>query len=48
MIRTFADKETARVWAGTPSRRLPMDVQRVARRKRAEGDAHDVQIVDYH
>lgn len=93
MIRTFADKETARVWSGAPSHRLPMDVQRVARRKLrmlhnaatlddlrvppanrlealkgdrkgqysvrindqwrlcfrwSEGDAHDVQIVDYH
>ena len=93
MIRTFADKETARVWSGAPSRRLPLDVQRVVRRKLRmlhnaatlddlrvppanrlealkgdrkgqysvrindqwrlcfrwfEGDAHDVQIVDYH
>ena len=93
MIRSFADKATAKVWAGVPSRRLPMEVQKVARRKLrmlhnaatlddmrvppanrlealkgdrsgqhsvrindqwrlcfrwSEGDAHDVQIVDYH
>jgi proteic killer suppression protein len=33
MIRSFAGKETKHVWAGTPSRRLPMDIQPVARRK---------------
>ncbi|MBS0571221.1 MAG: type II toxin-antitoxin system RelE/ParE family toxin [Proteobacteria bacterium] len=93
MIRDFADKETEKVWAGTPSRKLPGDIQGVARRKlrmlnnaadlddlkippanRLEalkrdragqrsirindqwricfrwdaGDAHDVEIVDYH
>lgn len=93
MIRDFADKEAKKVWAGSPSRRLPADIQAVARRKlrmlnnasvlddlRAppanrlealkgdrrgqhsirindqwrvcfrwkEGDAYDVEIVDYH
>lgn len=93
MIRTFADKEAEKLWDGTPSRRLPADVQAVARRKLrmlnnafvledlrippanrlealkggrkgqhsirindqwricfrwAAGDAHDVEIVDYH
>lgn len=93
MIRSFADKEAGKIWAGTPSRRLPGDIQGVARRKlrmlnsaetlddlrippanRLEalkgerkgqhsirindqwricfrwknGDAHDVEIVDYH
>ena len=93
MIRDFADKEAEKVWNGTPSRRLPADMQAVARRKlrmlnnaaaledlrippanRLEalkgdrkgqhsirindqwrvcfrwkgGDAHDVEIVDYH
>jgi proteic killer suppression protein len=93
VIREFADKETEKVWAGTPSRKLPGDIQGVARRKlrmlnnaanlddlrippanRLEalkrdrrgqhsicindqwricfrwhaGDAHDVEIVDYH
>jgi proteic killer suppression protein len=33
VIRSFADRETAKVWAGTPSRHLPLDIQRVARRK---------------
>jgi toxin HigB-1 len=93
MIHKFADKEAERIWAGTPSRRLPANIQAVARRKlrmlnnaqtlddlrippanRLEalrgnrrgqhsirindqwricftwkaGDAHDVEIVDYH
>ncbi|MFC4821576.1 type II toxin-antitoxin system RelE/ParE family toxin [Dokdonella ginsengisoli] len=33
MIRNFADKEAEKIWAGTPSRRLPADIQAVARRK---------------
>jgi len=33
MIRTFADKETEKIWHGTRSRRLPTDTQHVARRK---------------
>ena len=33
MIRAFADRETARVWSGEVSRRLPTDIQVVARRK---------------
>ncbi len=93
MIRSFADKEAQKIWTGTPSRRLPMDIQPVARRKLrmlnnastlndlrippanrlealkgdrkgwhslrindqwricfhwTDGDAHDVEIVDYH
>ena len=93
MIRAFADKEAEKIWEGVPSRRLPGDIQKVARRKlrmlnnasslddlrippanRLEalkgdrkglhsirindqwricfrwynGDAHDVEIVDYH
>ena len=88
MIRNFADKEAERVWGGTPSRRLPADIQSVARRKLRmlanasvlddlrvppanrlealkgnrkdqysiringfrwiDGDAYDVEIVDYH
>ena len=27
MIRTFADKETERIWAGERSRKLPSDMQ---------------------
>ena len=33
MIRDFADKETEKIWQGTPSRRLPGDIQAMARRK---------------
>ena len=93
MIKNFADKEAVKIWDGTLSRRLPADLQTIARRKLrmlnnaenlndlrvppanrlealkgdrrgqysirindqwricfrwADGDAHDVQIVDYH
>jgi toxin HigB-1 len=33
VIRDFADKEAEKIWAGTSSRRLPADIQNVARRK---------------
>ena len=33
MIRSFADKESETVWTGTRSRRLPADIQGIARRK---------------
>ena len=33
MIRSFADPETALIWAGQRSRRLPHDIQAVALRK---------------
>ena len=33
MIRSFADKEADRIWHGTQSRKLPADIQQVARRK---------------
>mgnify|MGYP001359258683 CR=1 FL=1 len=33
MIRSFASAETERVFLGRVSRRLPTDIQRVARRK---------------
>lgn len=93
MIRNFADKEAEKIWGAVPSRRLPTDIQPVARRKLRmlnnaatledlrippanrlealkgdrrgqhsiringqwricfrwlDGDAHDVEIVDYH
>lgn len=33
MIRNFNDKEAEKIWGGSPSRRLPADIQHVARRK---------------
>jgi proteic killer suppression protein len=33
VIRSFADKETERVWHGDISRRLPNQIQGIARRK---------------
>lgn len=33
MIRGFADAETARIWSGERSRRLPSDIQNTALRK---------------
>jgi toxin HigB-1 len=33
MIRKFKDKEAQKIWEGTTSRKLPMDIQVVARRK---------------
>ncbi|MEO2062319.1 MAG: type II toxin-antitoxin system RelE/ParE family toxin [Christiangramia sp.] len=33
MIRSFADKEADKIWNGTQSRKLPANIQNVARRK---------------
>jgi len=33
VIRDFADKEAEKIWEGTSSRRLPGDIQKIARRK---------------
>lgn len=33
MIRSFADRETAKIWQGRLSRKLPQEIQGVARRK---------------
>ncbi len=33
MIKSFRGKETEKIWQGLPSRRLPRDIQQVARRK---------------
>ena len=30
MIRSFADRETERIWIGLPSRKLPVDIQQKA------------------
>lgn len=33
MIRSFKSKETEKVWKGNVSRKLPSDIQQIARRK---------------
>ena len=33
MIKTFASKETETIWQGRVSKKLPTDIQQVARRK---------------
>ena len=33
MIKSFASKETEKIWNGVVSRKLPPNIQRVARRK---------------
>lgn len=33
MIKDFRDRETEKIWSGEVSRRLPRDIQQVARRK---------------
>ena len=41
MIRHFKDKETRKVWEGTVSRKLPANIQTIARRKlRMMNNAH--------
>lgn len=43
MIVSFACKETEKIWRGQRSRKLPPDIQEVARRKlRMLNNAHDV------
>jgi proteic killer suppression protein len=48
MIRSFADKETKRVWEGLRSRRLPPDIQDIALRKlqllAAANDVTDLRV----
>ena len=39
MIRSFDGNETERVWQGERSRRLPPEVQKIARRKLRQLDA---------
>lgn len=33
MIKSFGDKETEKIWNGIQSKKLPADIQNVARRK---------------
>lgn len=41
MITGFKDRETEKIWKGSTSRRLPQDIQAVARRKlRMLNNAH--------
>lgn len=48
MIRSFADKESERIWEGLRSRRLPPDIQDVALRKlqllAAANDVTDLRV----
>lgn len=41
MIRSFADDETELIWFGVQSRKLPPDIQRVARRKLRQLDVSE-------
>lgn len=41
VIRSFADRETAKLFAGTASRHLPPDIQRTARRRLLQFDTAD-------
>jgi proteic killer suppression protein len=41
VIKSFADAETEKLFAGSASRHLPPDIQRTARRKLLQLDASD-------
>lgn len=43
MIRNFGDKETKKIWQGLVSKKLPINIQNVARRKlRMLNNANDL------
>ncbi len=43
MIKSFGDKETEKIWNGIRSKKLPSEIQEVARRKlRMINNAHDI------
>jgi len=43
MIKSFGDKEEEKIWNGIPSRKLPLEIQDVARRKlRMINNAQDI------
>ena len=48
MIRTFANEETEKIWKGARSRKLPPDIQDIARRKlrglNRAGKLHDLRV----
>ena len=48
VIKTFADKETEKVYHHTFSKKLPQSIQKVALRKLLMNNFYDVEIVDYH
>lgn len=43
MIKSFGNKETEKIWEGIPSRKLPSEIQHIARRKlRMINNAQDI------
>lgn len=43
MIKNFGNKETEKIWEGIPSRKLPSEIQHIARRKlRMINNAQDI------
>ena len=43
MIKSFGDKETEKIWEGYRSKKLPQDIQQVARRKlRMINNSHNI------
>lgn len=43
MIKSFAGKETEKIWVGIQSKKLPADIQNVARRKlRIKNNAQNI------
>jgi proteic killer suppression protein len=43
MLKTFGDKETEKIWKGILSRKLPNEIQNIARRKlRMINNAQDI------
>lgn len=43
MIKTFGDKESEKIWSGIRSKKLPIEIQDIARRKlRMMNNAQDV------
>ena len=43
MIKTFGDKESEKIWSGIRSKKLPNEIQEIARRKlRMMNNAQDV------
>ncbi|MDX5338152.1 MAG: type II toxin-antitoxin system RelE/ParE family toxin [Cyclobacteriaceae bacterium] len=44
MIKSFGDKETEKIWNGFRSKKLPYEIQEIARRKlRMIHNSHDIQ-----